>query len=86
MPFLKMPFLTQASSLDWTIVRPGLLQKEATQGGILLGAADRWTGAAQTEATRWQWNWVEGAERDLKGGQFEPQCRVLERSEAERPN
>lgn len=46
MPFLKMPFLTQASSLDWTIVRPGLLQKEATQGGILLGAADRWTGDA----------------------------------------
>ena len=36
----------QASTLDWTIVRPGLLQKEVTQGGILLGPADRWTGDA----------------------------------------
>ena len=31
------------SALDWCIVRPGLLQKEVTQGGVLLGPEDRWT-------------------------------------------
>ena len=39
----------RASALDWTVVRPGLLLKEATQGGILLGAAGRWTGEAATD-------------------------------------
>ena len=34
-----------STGLDWTIVRPGLLLKETTQGGILLGPEDRWTGA-----------------------------------------
>ena len=33
-----------STGLDWTIVRVGLL-KETTQGGILLGPEDRWTGA-----------------------------------------
>lgn len=34
----------RSGGLDWTIVRPGLLLKEATQGGVLLGPEDRWTG------------------------------------------
>ena len=36
----------RATKLDWCIVRPGLLQKEAVQGGVLIGAADRFTGDA----------------------------------------
>ena len=35
-----------STGLDWTIVRlRSLLLKETTQGGILLGPEDRWTGA-----------------------------------------
>ena len=31
--------LRRSSGLDWAILRPGLLQKEAVQGGVLLGPA-----------------------------------------------
>lgn len=34
------------STLDWCIVRPGLLQKEVAQGGVLLGLEDRFVGDA----------------------------------------
>ena len=37
------------SRLDWCIVRPGLLLKEAVQGGIVLGEADRFTGDAERD-------------------------------------
>lgn len=36
--------LRQSERLDWCIVRPGLLLKEQTQGGVILGGEDRWTG------------------------------------------
>lgn len=39
----------RASSLDWCIVRPGLLLKDALQGGVLLGDADRFTGDAERD-------------------------------------
>lgn len=32
------------STLDWTIVRPGLLQQDKAFGGVLLGPAARWIG------------------------------------------
>ena len=35
----------RGGSLDWCIVRPGLLLKDREQGGLLLGPEDRWTGA-----------------------------------------
>ena len=49
----------RASSLDWTIVRPGLLLQGASQGGVLLGEAGRWTGDAVTDR-------VAGMEKPVK--------------------
>ena len=36
-------------SLDWTIVRPGLLDVKKPQGGVLLGPAGRWVGSAERD-------------------------------------
>lgn len=41
--------LREKAGLDWTIVRPGLLQKDKAQGGVLLGPAGRWVGDAQAD-------------------------------------
>jgi len=39
----------RSTDLDWCIVRPGLLLKDASQGGVLLGPEDRWTGSAERD-------------------------------------
>lgn len=38
--------LRASRKLDWCIVRPGLLQKETVQGGLVLGPEDRFIGDA----------------------------------------
>ena len=45
----KAEVALRRSRLDWCIVRPGLLLKEKTQGGVLLGPADRWVGDAERD-------------------------------------
>ena len=42
--------LRSSRTLDWCIVRPGLLLKEVTQGGVLLGPEDRFTGDAAKDS------------------------------------
>ena len=42
--------LRRTDALDWTIVRPGLLQgKDTPAGGVLLGPAGRWVGDAEAD-------------------------------------
>ena len=45
----KAEVALRRSRLDWCIVRPGLLLKEKTQGGVLIGPADRWVGDAERD-------------------------------------